>query len=83
MYIFLFGPKANSQRLKAIISKDLKGMPPTNYILPNSQHLTKQVSRKAHKENALKDDQQFGFTKRWFNAKTQRKTHAKSAQVLL
>jgi antibiotic biosynthesis monooxygenase (ABM) superfamily enzyme len=41
------------------------------------------MSRKAHKENALKDDQQFGFTKRWFNAKTQRKRPAKFAQVLL
>ena len=39
-------------------------MPPTNYILPNSQHLTKQMSGKAHKENALKNDRQFGFTKR-------------------
>jgi hypothetical protein len=39
------------------------------------------MSRKAHKENALKDDKQFGFTKRWSNAKTQRKTHAKFAQL--
>jgi hypothetical protein len=56
-------------------------MPPTNYILSNSQDLAKQVLRKANKENALKDDKQFGFTKRWFNAKAQRKKPAKVAQL--
>jgi hypothetical protein len=35
------------------------------------------------KKNALKGDKQFGFTKWSLNAKTQRKTHAKFAQVLL